>query len=847
MKRLSTRNFFLVLMGWMLSCGLFAQHVLYPTCFDLSEVTLLDSPFKRAQDLNYHTLLEYDTDRLLTPFVRQSGLSRTKDEKSPYYQWEYEHPAFESFAWNPALAMDGHVLGHYLSALSLAYSTCKERKLKQEFRQRIENIVKVLCDCQSVFDVDKTGMKGFIGGIPDNTVWTSLLEADYRVYNQRGNWVPFYCEHKVMAGLRDAYIYADNQMAKEAYRKMCDWVIQVVSMFNEDIMEMQILQWETGGMNEVLADAYDIFGDSKYMKAANKFSHQIVVENMNVDRDHTFLDKRHTNELAAMFLGVSRICRLKRDNRYYRSVRGFWEDVVESRSSAIGGIGVGGCFLPKGKGMNILNDADGPDLCTTANMIKISESLFAAEPQAKYADYVETALLNHVLSDIDPETGGFGFYTPLRPGAYRVYSKVNAAMWCCAGTGMESQSRYGEFIYSMVYDTLFVNLFIPSELNSGKVAVRQESCFPYGDCSTITIRKTGNYQLAIRHPNWATSGFQIRVNGKPLKYKASLATPGVSSYICCGKGWKAGDVIEVDYPMTLTFVPCRDNEDYIALRYGPSVLAAQTSSREVGTPYYEALQREFGGAGVHDFSPQSIEKIPNLAFAPMLICELADVPNRVKMVNKDKLEFEMDATAPGSLWKTVSLRPFYDLHHTRYSVYLNRQTESAWIRNPLFKDQLRKYQLEAVTFDEITLGDASSEESHQLEISETGSRGSLNGKTFRDAQPDQWFEFSFHSAHAAETSARGEDVALVCMFAVMDKGRTCDLIIDGQVLDTYTVQIDRTNSGGKDKFFERVFKVSNDILKDKAKIVVRFSSSGGSYVPRVFQVRLMKYEAGLLN
>ena len=62
-----------------------AQSQLYPKHFNLQEVTLLDGPFKTAMDKNIDMLLQYDTDRLLTPCVRRAGLSATTDSQSPYY------------------------------------------------------------------------------------------------------------------------------------------------------------------------------------------------------------------------------------------------------------------------------------------------------------------------------------------------------------------------------------------------------------------------------------------------------------------------------------------------------------------------------------------------------------------------------------------------------------------------------------------------------------------------------------------------------------------------------------------------------------------------------------------
>ncbi len=845
MKGIKKYSVLLVLFGLLSMEKIQAQHVLYPSHFDLQEVTLLDGPFKRAQDLNYKSLLEYNVDRLLTPYVRQAGLSATSDAKSPYYQWESEHPAFDSFAWNPAMAMDGHVLGHYLSALSISYQSCHEESLRTEFKKRIDHILAVLKDCQDAFKDNKDGLKGYIGGIPDNSVWTSMADADYRVYNQRGNWVPFYCEHKVMAGLRDAYVYAGSELAKEMFQKLCDWAIQSVSLFTDDIMEMQILQWETGGMNEVLADAYAIFGDNKYLKAAQKFSHQIVIENMNQDPQHVFLDKKHTNGMSAAFVGISRINELKSEKRYRSSSRLYWDDVVMRRSTAIGGVGQEHYFLPANKCASIINNADGPDLCTTYNMLKLTESLFTESRDARYSDYYERALLNHVLPSIDPETGGFAYFTSLRPESYRIYSTVNQSMWCCVGTGMESQSKYGDFIYTMSDDTLFVNLFIPSELKSQRVALKQESNFPYDNKTKITIQKNGSYVLAVRHPSWAAPGFKISVNGKDLSFKADKITPGKATYLGCGKSWKQGDVVEVTYPMQLTFVACPNYGDYIALRYGPSVLAVQTTSSNPGEARYEKLPREYGGEGMRDHSPQSKEKFPNLAFAPMLICEMPQVPTRVKMIDPTKLLFSVDASAKGSPWKEVSMRPFFDLHHVRYSIYWNRQNEESWLKNPMFKNQLKKSQLELLTFDQVTPGESASENEHNVKLSETGSRGNLNGRSFRDAQPNEWFEYSLNADRAAK-EAPGEALALSLTLSVSDRGRSCSILVDGKELDIY--QVPSSNpTGAKEKFFDKVFLIPASVVSGKTSIPVRIASVDGSYAPRVYQIRLMKYDEQILQ
>lgn len=835
------RVFFLfILLGLFLSGRVRAQHRLYPTAFDLQEVTLLDGPFKTAQDLNYSVFANYDVDRMLTPYIRQAGLSMTRDQHSRYYQWEYKHPPFESFAW-ASLSLDGHILSHYLSALSISYASCHDETLRRDFLKRIDYILTVLKDCQDAFDHDKRGMKGFIGGVPDNQIWTSLYDADYRVFIKRGNWVPFYTEQKVLASLRDAYVYTGDERAKEMLRKMCDWLIGVVAMFTDDVMEMQILTWETSSMNEVLADASIIFGDNKYMKAAQRFSHQIRIENMNSDDHHDFLDQKHTNDMTSMFAGIHRVGVLRKDNRYMKSARKFWEEFVERRSVANGGAGIYSYFLPADKGASMIKEADGPEFCTTYYMLKLTQGLFSQQRNARYADYYEKALLNHILASQDPETGGTCYYTSMRPDTYRIYSATNQSMWCCAGTGLESYSRFGDFIYTLAQDTLFVNLFIASEIDNQRVGLRQETSFPYGTKSTITIKKAGNYQLAVRHPSWAGADYTVTVNGKvPKSLKGTPIHSGKASYVSCGKAWKVGDVIEITYPMTLTFEYCPNYPDYIALRYGPSLLAAQTSqSDDSDRPGYDPLPHQYGGEGQSDHMPSAREQLHSLDQAPMLICELREVPSKVKLLDPETLTFDVDVTAVGSRWQHVTMMPFYALHHSRYSVYWNCQTEEAWLHNPLYRDKLRAREMAKVTYDDVTPGDKESERMHAINISETGSRGMFNNRTFRDAQPGQWFEYRMSLEKGADDIAAGNAVALLCRMSLTDKGRSMLITIDGQPLKQYQVPVLKSNAG-KDRFYDDAFVIPADMIRGKKSIVVRFSSDNGSFVPRLYQVRVMK-------
>lgn len=93
----------------------------------------------------------------------------------------------------------------------------------------------------------------------------------------------------------------------------------------------------------------------------------------------------------------------------------------------------------------------------TYNMLKLTRQLFQWAPSAELMDFYERGLLNHILASQDPATGGVIYYCPLKPGAFKTYSKPDASFWCCVGTGMENHAKYADTIYFRDDASLYVN------------------------------------------------------------------------------------------------------------------------------------------------------------------------------------------------------------------------------------------------------------------------------------------------------------------------------------------------------------------------------------------------------
>lgn len=206
------------------------QDLLYPDMFALGDVQLLDGPLKERQDLNVETLLAYDTDKLIAPFYEEAGM---KPKASKFSNWA---------------GLDGHVLGHYLSALAMQYAATGDELIKE----RLEYVLSELKTIQDYNSRDNN-FKGYLSGVPNGKqMWLKFKSGNAGAQN--GYWVPWYNIHKTFAGLRDAYIYGGYEQAKTMFLALCDWGLTITGGLNDNAME-SMLGTEHGGMDEVYADA----------------------------------------------------------------------------------------------------------------------------------------------------------------------------------------------------------------------------------------------------------------------------------------------------------------------------------------------------------------------------------------------------------------------------------------------------------------------------------------------------------------------------------------------------------------------------------------------------------------
>ena len=791
MKRIRLYLFSVMLLA---AGSVMAQDRLYADEFSLGDVTLLDGPLKKARDLNIKTLLQYDCDRLLAPYLKEAGL--TPKAKS-YPNWD---------------GLDGHVGGHYLTAMAINAAMgdkgCKER---------MEYFISELQACADANAKNHPEWgKGYVGGVPgSDRIWSTYKKGDFGAYS--GAWVPFYNIHKMYAGLRDAWVYCDNEQAKQLFLGFCDWAIDLTAGLTDEQVE-RTLHTEHGGMNEVLADAYAITGDKKYLDVAKRFSHRRLLNPLSQRQD--CLDNMHANTQVPKVVGFERIAELSGDETYHNASIYFWDIVTGERSLAFGGNSRREHFPSKEACMDFINDIDGPETCNTNNMLKLTEELHRRNPEARFADFYELATFNHILSSQHPEHGGYVYFTPARPRHYRNYSAPNEAMWCCVGTGMENHGKYGQFIYTKKGDNLFVNLFVASELNwkEKNVTLRQETGFPYAETSKFIIAQgKGQFTLQVRYPGWVKPGqFEVKVNGQPV----SIIT-GPSSYVAISRQWKKGDVVDITFPMHNSIKYLPNEPQYIAMMHGPIMLAAKTGTEDLA--HLIADDSRFGQyAGG--------KKLP-INEAPILVNNnLEDIANQLQPIAGKPLHFTLSTKMENAI--RSELQPFFEIHDARYMMYwlaLSENNYKSYLDN-LAKQEQERQALEARTVDKVQPGEQQPEADHFMET-DRSQVGNTNDVFFRDASNGHYFSYLMQTGGQTDLSLR------LKYWGVGEwKSHEFDILVD----DVLVKEVNNTGKYRVSEFKYETYPVPEELLKGKKQVRVKFVAKPRKQIGEIYEVRLVK-------
>lgn len=759
----------------------------------LKDVRLTGGPLKQAQDLNGRYLLSLSVDRMMAFLRRAAGL----EPKAPGYGgWDGDDRQ-----------LTGHIAGHYLSGVSLMYAATGDAR----FKERADALVAELAAVQAEHGDGYIGAQTNRDKTPGKTLYGQVAAGDIRSagFDLNGMWSPWYVQHKIFAGLRDAYRFAGNREALEVETRFAAWAESVLAKL-DDAQVQKMLGTEFGGMNEVMADLYRDTGDARWLRLSDRFEHRAVVEPL--ARGEDILRGKHGNTQVPKLLGSLARYVATGNESDGAAARFFWDRVALHHSFATGGHGRNEYFgEPDALGDMI--EGRTAETCNVYNMIKFARALFALEPDIRYADFHERALFNHILGSMDPSDGATCYMVPVGQGVVREYQDMGEDFTCCVGSGMESHALHGDGLYYESGDTLWVNLYAPStaEWRAAGVRLTMATSFPEGEDAVLTVStaKPRLFTVALRRPAWAGESFAVKVNGKPLKGQ----TP-VGSYVRVTRKWRTGDRVELVLPKSLRLEPLPGAPGKAAVLWGPLVLAGDLGPIPPRQPRDEAVAT----AGNASRWPST----------PVLVTDSAALAEWIVPVAGRPGVFR---TSGAGRDRDVDLVPFYRLHRRVYAAYWDILTTKAWTERAAAMKAAEEARraLEAATVVFVQPGQMQSERDFNMRGGQT-TPVQARGRYGRRAA--DWFSFDLPVDPSVP-------MKLVVTYTRDERAdRAFAVLVDGRGIGEE--RIPRRAPQEKEGYFDVAYDLPAEAVAGKSKITVRFEGLDGRETGSVFGLRVVR-------
>lgn len=722
--------------------------------FSMENVKLLDIYEQNAFTKEVEYLKSLEPDRLMRGFGDISG---RKINAEKYGGWETS-------------AIQGHTLGHYLTAVSQAYASSGDAELKKI----TDYMISVLDDCQL--------QNGYLHAIPESHY--EQLENG----NTSGTWVPWYSMHKIMAGLIDVYTYTENEDALRIAADLGDWVYSRTSQWTEDV-QRTVLNVEYGGMNDCLYNLYKYTGSEKHLSAAHSFDEMSLFEPLYNGED--ILNGKHANTTIPKIIGALNRYTVTGEEYYLQVAANFWEIVIENHTYITGGNSEWEHF-----GEPQILDAERTnctcETCNTYNMLKLTRELFKITGDKKYSDYYENTFINAILSSQNPETGMTTYFQPMASGYFKVYSSPTDHFWCCTGSGMENFSKLGDSIYFHGADSIFVNRYTSSQVEWKEkgLIITQQAELP---TATFTVNGSAEAKIVLKVPDWCEGKPTVTINGEKIRAKVK------DGFITLDRQWSDGDTIQYEMNMRIVAYSLPDNENAVAFKYGPWVLSADMGTKDMAT----------STTGVNVTIP-----LWDADSSELLVVEKGTVKKWLRNVEEnlvqidDTLNFELKGTN-----QKLVFSPHYKQHTNRYGIYFILADS----KTKLPENEDDKY----VIVDTLPVGNDQYEFSHNLK-SENSTSGNYKGLMFRDAASDGWFSYDMTVDNTATNYLK---VKYYCG----DAGRHFRIYIDDMLLKE--VVLEDVNPNG---FYDIYYELPQELICDKSQITVKFVADTGSYAGGIF-------------
>lgn len=295
----------------------------------------------------------------------------------------------------------------------------------------------------------------------------------------------------------------------------------------------------------------------------------------------------HAVRALYMYTAMADLAKVDLDDKLFRACKVLWDNIVNQKMYITGGIGGNAEGEAFSNNYELPNDMAYAETCASIAMIFFSHHMLEMEMDGAYADIIERELFNSVISgmqldgkryfyvnplECEPGVSGklFGYRhaLPERPGWY--------ACACCPPNLVRMVTSLGKYCWSENDSTIYSHLMIGQKAEMEKAQIAIETCYPWEGKAVYSIvpKTKQEFTIAIHVPyyvDFTKKETYLSVNGERLDAQQLLK----KGYAYIKKKWKAGDTIELHFPMDVRRVyanqQVREDAGCVALMRGPIV------------------------------------------------------------------------------------------------------------------------------------------------------------------------------------------------------------------------------------------------------------------------------------
>ncbi len=520
--------------------------------------------------------------------------------------------------WGPPFH-DGDMY-KWLEGVASVYAINKDPELGKLMDHFISHVVKAqradgYIHTPVVIDEKNKGIDTH-SGQKQTVIGTKVGEEDEKgAFANRLNFETYNLGHLMMAGIIHKRATGKTELFDVAV-KATDFLCHFYETASAELARNAICPSHYMGVVEM----YRATGNPRYLELSkNLINIRGMVENGTDDNQDRvpFRDQYnamgHAVRSNYLYAGVTDVFAETGEEQLMKNLTSIWKDIVTRKMYVTGACGAlydgtspdGTCYVPDsiqkvhqsyGRPFQLPNSTAHNETCANIGNMLFNWRMMEVTGDAKYADIVEMALYNSVLSGISLDGKKYFYTNPLRISADLPYTlrwpkerMEYISCFCCPPNTLRTVCQAQNYAYSVSDNAIWCNLYGANTLQTtlkevGKIGLTQETDYPWDGAVCITLnevpKKKSAFTLNFRVPEWCDNA-TLKVNGEAVQ-----GTFKANTYADVNRQWKKGDVIEfvMDMPARLLEANplAEEIRNQVVVKRGPLVYCLESQDLPAG-------------------------------------------------------------------------------------------------------------------------------------------------------------------------------------------------------------------------------------------------------------------------